>query len=93
MATHSSTLARRIPWTEEPSGLWSIESQRIGHDFFLAHMRPGLPWGFIGGANGKELAYQYRRGKRCEINPWVGKMLWRRVWQPTPVLLPGGSHE
>ena len=25
------------------------------------------------------------------INPWVGKILWRRKWQPTPVLLPGKS--
>ena len=28
MATHSSVLAWRIPWTEEPGGLWSIGSQR-----------------------------------------------------------------
>ena len=26
------------------------------------------------------------------FNPWVGKILWRRKWQPTPVLLPGKSH-
>ena len=32
MATHSSILARKIPWTEEPSGLQSIGSQRVGHD-------------------------------------------------------------
>ena len=32
MATHSSTLARKIPWTEEPSGLQSVGSQRFGHD-------------------------------------------------------------
>jgi len=32
MATHSSIFAWRIPWTEEPSGLQSIESQRVGHD-------------------------------------------------------------
>ena len=32
MATHSSILAWRIPWTEEPDGLWSMESQRVGHD-------------------------------------------------------------
>ena len=32
MATHSSILAWRIPWTEEPGGLWSIGSQRVGHD-------------------------------------------------------------
>ena len=31
-ATHSSILAWRIPWTEEPGGLQSLRSQRIGHD-------------------------------------------------------------
>ena len=32
MAAHSSTLAWRIPWTEEPGGLQSIESQRVRPD-------------------------------------------------------------
>ena len=32
MATHSSILAREIPWTEEPGGLQSIVSHRAGHD-------------------------------------------------------------
>ena len=32
MATHSSFFAWRIPWTEEPSGLRSMGSQRVGHD-------------------------------------------------------------
>ena len=32
MTTHSSILARRIPWTEDLGGLQSMESQRIGHD-------------------------------------------------------------
>ena len=32
MATHSSTLAWRILWTEEPGGLQVTGSQRIGHD-------------------------------------------------------------
>ena len=32
MATHSSSLAWRIPWTEEPGGLQSMGSQRLGHD-------------------------------------------------------------
>ena len=31
MATHSSTLAWRIPWTEEPGGLQSMAWQRVGH--------------------------------------------------------------
>ena len=32
-ATHSSVLAWRIPWTEEPGGLWSMGSQRVRHDW------------------------------------------------------------
>ena len=32
MATHSSILAWKIPWTELPVGLQSMESQRVGHD-------------------------------------------------------------
>ena len=32
MATHSSTIAWKIPWTEEPSRLQSMGSQRVGHD-------------------------------------------------------------
>ena len=34
-ATYSSTLAWRIPWTEEPGRLQSMESQRVGHDWWL----------------------------------------------------------
>ena len=32
MAAHSSILAWRIPWTEEPGGLQSMGSQRVGHN-------------------------------------------------------------
>ena len=32
MATHSSIHAWRIPWTEEPDGLWPTRSQRVGHE-------------------------------------------------------------
>ena len=32
IATHSSILAWRIPWTEKPGGLQPIGSQRVGHD-------------------------------------------------------------
>ena len=35
MATHSSMLAWRIPWTEEPGGLWSIGPQRVRHDWSI----------------------------------------------------------
>ena len=40
----------------------------------------------------KESACQCRRCKRCGFDPWVGKIPWRRTWQPTPVVLPGESH-
>ena len=38
MATHSSILAWRIPWTKEPGGLQSMRSQRVRHD--SAHTHP-----------------------------------------------------
>ena len=37
MATHSSILAWEIPWTEEPGGLQSIGSQRVGHGLVTEH--------------------------------------------------------
>ena len=51
--------------------------------------RAGHFRGFPGGISGEEPACQCRR---CRFDPWVGKILWRREWQPTPVFLPGESH-
>ena len=48
--------------------------------------------GFPGGSSGKEPTHQCRKLKRRGFNPWVRKILWRRIWQCTPVFLPGGSH-
>ena len=51
-------------------------------DHFLlshSHFNKGLPmW-----LSGKESACQCRRRKRCRFDPWVGKITWRREWQPT----------
>ena len=44
---------------------------------------------FPHGSDGKRICLQCRRPG---FNPWVGKILWRRKWQPTPVLLPGKFH-
>ena len=30
--------------------------------------------------------------RRPGLDPWVGKIVWRRAWQPTPVFLPGEPH-
>ena len=43
---------------------------------------PGRPWY---DASCKESVCQCRRHKRCRFDPWVGKIPWRRKWQPTPV--------
>ena len=40
-----------------------------------------------GGSDGKESACW-----RPKFDPWVGKIPWRRKWQPTPIFLPGKSH-
>ena len=61
MAPHSSTLAWKIPWTEEPGRLQSLGSLRVVHDW----------------ATSLSL---------------FTFMHWRRIWQPTPVILPGESQ-
>ena len=35
----------------------------------------------------KESTCQWRRHRKCRFDPWVGKIPWRRKWQPTPVFL------
>ena len=44
MATHSSTLAWRIPWREEPGRLQSTGAQRVGHDWTLIHAKVEITW-------------------------------------------------
>ena len=87
MATHSSTLAYRIPWTEEPGALQPMGSQRVGMTEPLSPAHPST-----GRAAGKGSVCQYRRHRRCGFRPWAGKMCWRRKWKLTPAFLPGESH-
>ena len=49
-----------------------------------------LKEGFPGGAS--EPVCQCRRQKKHRFNPQVGKISWRRKWEPTPVFLSGESH-
>ena len=44
-------------------------------------------------ASDKEHACQCRSHNRLGFDPWVGKIPWSRKWQPTPIFLPGRSHE
>ena len=44
METHSSILAWKIPWTEEPSGLQSIGLQRVGHGLATKQKQQQQQW-------------------------------------------------
>ena len=50
---------------------------------------PNIFYTIYGGSDGKSICLQLRRPG---FDPWVGKIPWRRKWQPTPVLLPWKSH-
>ena len=62
MATHSSTPAWKIPWTEEPGRLQSMGSLRVGHDWVTSLSR-------IGEGNGNPLQYSCLENPR-ESGPW-----------------------
>ena len=47
---------------------------------------------FSGGSSGEEPPCQYRRFKRLEFDPWVGKIPWRKTGQLTSVFLPEEPH-
>ena len=49
----------------------------------------GYLYNFPGGSDGKSICLQCGR---LGFDPWVRKILWRRKWQPTPVLLLGKPH-
>ena len=43
-------------------------------------------------AQRSRLSLQCGRYRRCGLDPWIGKIPWRRTWKPTPVFLPRESH-
>ena len=85
MATHCSILVWKIPWTEKPGRLQSMGSQRVRQDWVT-----WLSLSFI------SLVVQMVKRlpiiRETWVQSWVGKISWRRKWQPIPVLLPGKSH-
>ena len=52
----------------------------------------GQPWGLPRWLRGNKSAYQCRRHRRHGFSSWVGKIPWRRKWQPTLVFLPEKFH-
>ena len=104
MAIHSSILAWRIPWREEPGGLKSIGSQRIGHNWSnlactlgkaMAPHSSTLTWKIPWMEKPSRLQSM---GSRRVGHYWATSlslftfMHWRRTWQPTQVFLPGESQ-
>ena len=53
-----------------------------------ADISPNIQQGFPGGSD----ARVHLQCRRPGFNPFIGKVSWRRKWQPTPVFLPGESH-
>ena len=98
MATHSSILAWRIPWTEEPGRLQSTGSQRVGHDratslhFSSVHFTSQHLLDFPGGFSGKSPTWQCKKCKSCEFRSLGGEKLLEEDMQPTLVFLPGEPH-
>ena len=66
MASHSSILAWRSPWTEEPGGLQSMGPQRVGHDWAINTIYT-LLMGLPGSTSGREPACQCRRYKETLV--------------------------
>ena len=56
-AIHSSILAQRIPWTEEPGGLQSVGSQRVGDDWDTKHTHLQGAYMPMGGKNIKKTTH------------------------------------
>ena len=69
MAPHSSTLAWKILWTEEPGRLWSMGSLRVGHDWVTLLFSLSC----IGDGNGNPLQCS------CLENPRDGRAWWAAV--------------
>ena len=87
--THLLCSASNSAFTSVNTWFLSFEKISIELAFPESYM---LSCSFPGGISGKETACQCRRHKRHGFDPWVRKIPWRRVWQPTPVLLSGESY-
>ena len=95
LGTHYMTRRKRLVKV-------TLESSFTMPEFIFYILGNGMPYkiltekwktqGFSGGTSGKEPSCQCRRQKTLGFDPWVGKIPWRRTWQPTPILLPGESH-
>ena len=106
MATHSSVLAWRIPWTGEPGRRPSMGSHRVGHDWSnLAAAAAASKEEKAMAPHSRTLAWKIpwmeEPGRLQSMGSWRVRhdftftftfMHWRKKWQPTPVFLPEESQ-
>ena len=83
-----SSLTRDLTWAPCIGSAESYPCLSFISYFSLYNFIVRLPWWL----SGKESACQCKRLKRSRFNPWVGKIPWKRKWQPTSVFLSGKSH-
>ena len=107
MATHSSVLAWRIPGMGKPSGLPSMGSHRVRHDWSDLALAIAI-YGEGNGTHSSTLAWKIpwteepgrlqSMGSLRVGHDWATSLSlftflhWRRKWQPTPVFLPGETQ-
>ena len=76
--------------SDGPVGLWGCNWSEFSYEL---HLNPCLSLSELSWwLRGKESPCQCRRLRRRRFDLWVGKIPWRRKWQPTPVLLPRTSN-
>ena len=73
-------------WCPPPGYLPNSEIKPMSSALAVSFFTTGLPWWL------RQWSVCLQWG-RTGFNPWVGKIPWRRKWQPTPVFLPGNSQE
>ena len=90
MTPHSSTLAWKIPWMEEPGGLQSIGSQRIGHNWAISlylsivtQLSPSLHFHAV--KMGQQLKYGEECGVLCVMDRFLPlslilRLFWGSIW-------------
>ena len=66
---------------------YSTLCYKVGPCLSILYIAVFIFWGFPGGTSGKEPTCRCKRHKRCRFDPCLGKIPWRRAWQPIPVFL------
>ena len=82
-------LAEGRKWTVNSGATHPSTCQALRLRYLLLEVTTTFQKDFPGGSDGKSVCLQWGRPR---FDPWVGKMPWRRKWQPTRLLLSGKSH-